>query len=58
MKFIDTAVVAPDMSVSVIAHVNVFFQLTYSYEARKPGVKEQIVEMAHNGAGLRDTPEH
>ncbi|WP_435431355.1 IS1-like element transposase, partial [Shigella sonnei] len=21
------------------------------YEARKPGVKEQIVEMAHNGAG-------
>ncbi|HBN1934233.1 TPA: IS1 family transposase [Escherichia coli] len=31
------------------------FQLTYSYEARKPGVKEQIVEMAHNGAGVRDT---
>ncbi|CSI64800.1 Iso-IS1 ORF2 [Shigella sonnei] len=31
------------------------FQLTYSYEARKPGVKEQIVEMAHNGAGGRDT---
>ncbi len=28
------------------------------YEARKPGVKVQIVEMAHNGAGLRDTPEH
>ena len=24
------------------------FQLTYSYEARKPGIKEQIVEMAHN----------
>ncbi|MGC8401268.1 IS1 family transposase [Enterobacter mori] len=31
------------------------FQLTYSYAARKPGVKEQIVEMAHNGAGVRDT---
>ena len=31
------------------------FQLTYSYEARKPDVKEQIVEMAHNGAGVRDT---
>ncbi|MGC8400356.1 IS1 family transposase [Enterobacter mori] len=30
------------------------FQLTY-YAARKPGVKEQIVEMAHNGAGVRDT---
>ena len=28
------------------------FQLTYRYEARKPGVKEQIVEMAHNGAGV------
>jgi insertion element IS1 protein InsB len=27
------------------------FQLTYSYEARKPGVKEQITEMAFNGAG-------
>ncbi len=31
------------------------FQLTYSYEARKPGVKEQIIEMAHNGVGGRDT---
>ncbi|WP_374222595.1 IS1-like element transposase [Escherichia coli] len=27
-------------------------------EVRKPGVKEQIVEMAHNGAGVRDTHEH
>ncbi|CAK8742727.1 hypothetical protein SODG_005981 [Sodalis praecaptivus] len=31
------------------------FQLTYSYEARKPGVKEQTTEMAFNGAGVRDT---
>jgi insertion element IS1 protein InsB len=31
------------------------FQLTYFYEARKPGVKEQIVDMAFNGAGVRDT---
>lgn len=31
------------------------FPLTYSYEARKPGVKEQNVEMAHNGAGVCDT---
>lgn len=30
------------------------FQLTYSYEARKPGFKELIVEMAHNGTGGRD----
>jgi len=30
-------------------------QLTYAYEARKPGVKEQITEMAFNGAGVRDT---
>ncbi len=30
-------------------------QLTYRYEARKPGVKEQITEMAFNGAGVRDT---
>ncbi len=31
------------------------FQLTYTYEARKPRVKEQIVEMAFNGSGVRDT---
>lgn len=30
------------------------FQLTYSYEARKPGFKELIVEMAHNGTRGRD----
>lgn len=32
-----------------------FFQLTYTYEARKPGVKDKIVDMALNGAGVRDT---
>lgn len=32
------------------------FQLTYAYEAHKPGIKEQITEMAFNGAGGRDTP--
>ncbi|ARF50487.1 transposase (plasmid) [Pantoea stewartii subsp. stewartii DC283] len=31
------------------------FQLSYCYEARKPGAKEQITEMAFNGAGVRDT---
>lgn len=31
------------------------FQLTYAYEARKSGVKEQITEMAFNGAGVHDT---
>ncbi len=31
------------------------FQLSYRYEARKPGVKEQIIDMAHNGSGVRDT---
>ncbi|AHA63110.1 Transposase [Shigella dysenteriae 1617] len=33
----------------------VVFQLTYTYEARKPGIKELITEMAFNGAGVRDT---
>ncbi|ABB60998.1 iso-IS1 ORF1 [Shigella dysenteriae Sd197] len=28
------------------------FQLTYTYEARKPGIKELITEMAFNGAGV------
>ncbi len=32
------------------------FQLAYCYEARKPGVKDQITEMAFKGAGVRDTP--
>ncbi|WP_376886206.1 IS1-like element ISAs8 family transposase [Aeromonas salmonicida] len=31
------------------------FQLTNTYEARKLGVKEKIVDMAFNGAGVRDT---
>ncbi len=31
------------------------FQLTYRYQASKPGVKEQLIDMAHNDAGVRDT---
>ena len=31
------------------------FQSDYAYEARKPGVKEKIVDMALNGSGIRDT---
>ena len=31
------------------------FQLIYTYEARKPGIKELITEMDFNGAGVRDT---
>ena len=27
----------------------------YAYEARKPGVKDKIVDMAFNGSGVRDT---
>ena len=30
------------------------FQLTYTYDACKPEVKEKIVEMAFNSAGVRD----
>jgi len=44
-----------DMTASVAVTATSVFQLTYSYEARKPGVKEQIVEMSFNGAGVRDT---
>ncbi|OTA14857.1 transposase [Xenorhabdus vietnamensis] len=31
------------------------FQLEYTYQACKPGVKEQIVDMAMNNGGIRDT---
>ena len=31
------------------------FQLTYRYNARKPGVKEQITELTLNSSGVRDT---
>lgn len=31
------------------------FILDYSYQACRPGVKEQISEMALNGSGIRDT---
>lgn len=37
---------------AIVVHV---FQLTCTYEARKPGVKEKIVDMAFNGSGARDT---
>ena len=30
------------------------FQLDYRYNARKPGVKDSIVEMTLNGSGIRD----
>jgi transposase-like protein len=31
------------------------FQLDYTYKASKPGVKEQILQMAINGSGVADT---
>ena len=31
------------------------FQLEYAYNAYKPGVKQQIIDMAMNGSGTRDT---
>jgi transposase-like protein len=31
------------------------FQLEYSNNACKPGVRQQIVDMAMNGSGVRDT---
>lgn len=31
------------------------FQLSYSYNAYKPEVREKIEKMAHNGSGIRDT---
>lgn len=31
------------------------FQLDYRYNAHKPGVKDDIVNMALNGSGVRDT---
>jgi transposase-like protein len=31
------------------------FQLEYTYNAYKPGIKQQIIEMAQNGSGTRDT---
>ena len=31
------------------------FQVSYLYKANEPGVAEQIIEMAMNGSGVRDT---
>ena len=31
------------------------FQLEYTYNAYNPGVKQQIIDMAMNGSGTRDT---
>jgi transposase len=32
-----------------------YFQLDYINNGSKPGIKEQILEMAINGSGVRDT---
>ena len=32
-----------------------YFQMTYVHQGRRPKVKRQIIEMALNGAGIRDT---
>ena len=31
------------------------FQLDYTYNGRKPGIDEQIIKMAANASGIRDT---
>jgi transposase-like protein len=31
------------------------FQSGYTYEARKPGVHDKVIDMAVNGNGIRDT---
>ena len=31
------------------------FQISYRYKANEPGVAEQIITMAMNGSGVRDT---
>ena len=31
------------------------FMLTYRYKAYQPGIKEQVVDMAINSSGIRDT---
>ena len=31
------------------------FMLEYRYKAYEPGVKEQVIDMAINGSGIRDT---
>jgi transposase-like protein len=31
------------------------FMLSYRYRACEPGIKEQIIDMAINGSGIRDT---
>jgi len=31
------------------------FMLAYRYKACEPGIKEQVVDMAINGSGIRDT---
>ena len=31
------------------------FQLLYAHRAHEPGIKEQVIDMALNGSGIRDT---
>ena len=34
---------------------NTFLLLNYRYTAWKPGIKNQVIDMAINGSGIRDT---
>ncbi|OZI14727.1 hypothetical protein CE195_06665 [Sodalis-like symbiont of Philaenus spumarius] len=48
MKFIDMALSPTKRERFRCQCCRRVFQLTYRYEARKPGIKEQIVDMAFN----------
>lgn len=43
------------MKLASVAASAVRFQLDYAKQAYQPGIKEQVIDMALNGSGIRDT---
>lgn len=52
--FVNTEKVLEAFSAFVCIECKRSFQLDYAYEAYKPNVKEQIIDMAMNSSGVRE----
>lgn len=58
MKFIDMAIVVPGMSVSVVAHVNVFSSSLTPVKSENPALRNRALKWHITAQGAVIPPEH
>ena len=58
MKFIDMAIVVPGMSVSVVAHVNVFSSSLTLMKPENPALRSRLWKWLITAQGFVIPPEH